>query len=172
MINIDTYLSLVENNLPEFFRRLGCKDSVEMMMMPVSAADNPFGTQLKFRQIGTTKSLVIDFEASDFQYDPQKVIDDILILLEDKFAPRKSRIGAAAMPKNQVPTGLRTRIPCWKSGHQPSQSLLIEQLTVVHRIHGALNKCHTAFRNREHGGVAEGALRRDLEEILQLPYEQ
>lgn len=40
------------------------------------------------------------------------------------------------------------------------------------RVREALERCHQSFRNREHGGVAEGRLREELERILETPYQQ
>jgi len=37
-------------------------------------------------------------------------------------------------------------------------------------IRNHLENCHTSFRNREHGGVAEQKLRHGVQDVLQMPY--
>lgn len=109
MINLDLFLDILERNFPVLAREIG--RDIEIMFLPPSL-ENPFGTDAKFKW--KDREMVYHFNELDMKMDPNKVIDELTIMLADRFAPRPSRINHAAMPKNQVPTNNRTRIPNWK----------------------------------------------------------
>lgn len=104
------FLDILEKNFPVLAREVG--RPIEMMFIPPSM-ENPFGTDAKFKW--EDREMVYRFDELELKMDPNKVIGDLTIMLADKFAPRPSRIGQAAMPKNIIPFPRQPRSPNWKT---------------------------------------------------------
>lgn len=110
MISIDNFLDRLERNLPILI--MGWKRDIEMIPLPPDM-DDPYSAKVKFKS--NDGELVYCFDELSLNLDYKKVIDDLVIIIEDKFAPHKPCISTAAMSKNQVPTNNRTRLPSWKT---------------------------------------------------------
>jgi len=55
--------------------------------------------------------------------------------------------------------------------YMDDSAIIPKENPCIQAIKSALEKCHQAFRERKHGGVAERELRHDLENILGINYQ-
>lgn len=112
MINFISFLDIFRNNIQRWAQEVKCKGVLEVSEL--YSQNNPDTIIVRFRL--EERILDINVDRLEFDYNPETVSMDMFSMVSDFAAPRKSCIGTAAMPKNQVPFNKTPRRIKWK-GH-------------------------------------------------------